>query len=134
MNMEGRRKRMMVATIAILKKTLSEVRKSSEKLFQGEITLSKRDCWLIGTVLVLSGITIGLLKAPLTHGINITIGSHNGCNNGNNSANGNDGCGTDGKAGDMTDKLCKLDKKKEEAGKKNRSSKRENRKKRKQNP
>ena len=81
----------MIATIAILKKTLAEMKKSSEKLFQGEILISKKECWLIGTILVLSGITIGLLKAPLTHGVNIAIGSHNGNHNGNNSANGNDG-------------------------------------------
>lgn len=105
----------MVATIAILKKTLSEMKKSSEKLFQGEITISKKECWLIGTILVLSGITIGLLKAPLTHGVSIAIGSHNGNNNGNNSANGNDGCGSADSAGNLTDKLCKTnDTKKEE--------------------
>jgi len=85
---------MMVAAIAILKKTLAEVKTSSEKLFQGEITIGKKECWLIGLVLVLSGITIGLLKAPLTHGVSIAIGSNNGNNNGNNSANGNDGYGT----------------------------------------
>ena len=105
----------MIATIAILKKTLAEMKKSSEKLFQGEILISKKECWLIGTILVLSGITIGLLKAPLTHGVNIAIGSHNGNNNGNNSANGNDGCGSDSSAGTLTDKLCKpIDTKKEE--------------------
>lgn len=86
---------------------MSEVKKSSERLFQGEITISKRECWLIGTILVLSGITIGLLKAPLTHGVSIAIGSHNGNNNGNNSANGNDGCGTDSLVSDAADKLCK---------------------------
>lgn len=98
---------MMVATIAILKKTLSEVKTSSEKLFQGEITISKRECWLIGLVLVLSGITIGLLKAPLTHGVTLTIGSNNGNNNGNNSANGNDGCGTSDMSENAMGELCK---------------------------
>ncbi|MDE5931552.1 MAG: hypothetical protein K2H40_03580 [Lachnospiraceae bacterium] len=87
---------MMVASIAILKKTLSEVKTSSEKLFQGEVTISKKECWLVGLVLVLSGITIGLLKAPLTHGVSITVGSNNGNNSGNNSTNGNDGCSTEG--------------------------------------
>lgn len=96
----------MAVTIAILKKTLSEAKKSSEKLFQGEITISKKECWLMGIILVLSGITIGLLRAPLTHGVNIAIGSHNGNHNGNNSANGNDGCGSDSLAGDVKDKLC----------------------------
>ena len=98
---------MMAATIAILKKTLSEVKTSSEKLFQGEITISKKECWLIGLVLVLSGITIGLLKAPLTHGVSIAIGSNNGNNNGNNSANGNDGCGTSDMAENAAGELCK---------------------------
>ena len=80
---------------------------SSEKMFQGEITISKKECWLIGLVLVLSGITIGLLKAPLTHGVSIAIGSNNGNNNGNNSANGNDGCGTSDMAENAAGELCK---------------------------
>lgn len=105
---------MMVATAAILKKTLAELKTSSEKLFQGEITISKKECWLIGLVLVLSGITIGLLKAPLTHGVSIAIGS----NNGNNSANGNDGCGTSDMAENAVEELCKSTKEKTEEKKK----------------
>ncbi|MBD5457509.1 MAG: hypothetical protein HDR27_02925 [Lachnospiraceae bacterium] len=115
---------MMVATIAILKKTLAEMKTSSEKLFQGEITISKKECWLIGLVLVLSGITIGLLKAPLTHGITLTIGSNNGNNNGNNSANDNNGCGTSDMAENAVEELCKpITEKKEDkkkCGKRNR--------------
>lgn len=98
---------MVAVTMAILKKTLSEVKTSSEKLFQGEITIGKKECWLIGLVLVLSGITIGLLKAPLTHGVSISIGSNNGNHNGNNSANGNDGCGTSDMAENAVKELCK---------------------------
>lgn len=93
----------MVATIAFMKKTVAEIKKSAEKLFQGEITIGKKECWLIGIILLLAGITIGLLNAPLTHGVNLSLFSHNGCNNGNNSPIGKD-----------VDKLCKLDTKKEE--------------------
>ena len=100
---------MMAVTIAILKKTLSEMKASSERLFRGEITISKKECWLIGTILLLAVITIGLFKAPLTHGVNITIGSHNGNHNGNNSANGNDGCGSESPAGGAADRLQERD-------------------------
>lgn len=117
---------MMVATIAILKKTLAEMKTSSKKMFQGEITISKKECWLIGLVLVLSGITIGLLKAPLTHGVTLTIGSNNGNNNGNNSANGNDGCGTSDMAENVVDELCKpIAEKKEEKRKHGKRNRRE---------
>ena len=77
----------MVAGIAILRKTLTEVRKASEKLFQGEVTVSKKECWLVGAILVLSGIAIGLVNAPLTHGVSISIGSNNGSNNTGNGCN-----------------------------------------------
>lgn len=109
---------MMAATIVILKKTLAEMKSSSEKLFQGEITIGKKECWLIGLVLVLSGITIGLLKAPLTHGVSIAIGSNNGNNNGNNSANGNDGCSTEGISDNAAETLCKPGEEKTEKKKK----------------
>ena len=77
---------MMITGAAILRKIWSEVKKSSEKFFEGEITISKKECWLIGAILVLAGITFGLINAPLTHGINISIGSNN---QGNGSYNGN---------------------------------------------
>lgn len=109
---------MMVAAITILKKTLSEVKTTSEKLFQGEITISKKECWLIGLVLVLSGITIGLLKAPLTHGVSIAIGS----NNGNNSGNSNNGCSTEEISDNAAGELCKL--RDEKAGEKKNCGKR----------
>lgn len=95
----------MVATIAFVKKTMTEIKKSAEKLFQGEITISKKECWLIGIILVLAGITIGLLNAPLTHGVNLSLFSHNWSNNGNNNGNGS--------SADMeVDKLCKPNEKK----------------------
>lgn len=71
----------MITGIAIVKKALAEVKKESEKFFQGELTISKRDCWLIGAILVLLGVAIGFINAPLTHGININIGSGNASGN-----------------------------------------------------
>lgn len=44
--------------------------------FEGEITVSKAMCWLVGGVCLLAGIVYGMKAAPLTHGI--TIGSNNG--------------------------------------------------------
>ena len=77
---------MMITGAAILRKIWAEVKKSSEKFFEGEITIGKKECWLFGAIFVLVGIAIGFINAPLTHGINITIGSNNqgnGCHNGN---------------------------------------------------
>lgn len=71
----------MITGIAIVKKALAEVKKESEKFFQGELTISKRDCWLIGAILVLLGVAIGFINAPLTHGININIASGNASGN-----------------------------------------------------
>lgn len=97
----------MVATIAFVKKAIAEAKKSAEKLFQGEITIGKKECWLIGIILLLAGITIGLLSAPLTHGVNVSLLSHNGSNNGNNNGNNS--------SADMdVDGLCKPIAKKDE--------------------
>lgn len=80
----------MIATAAIIKRVLAEMKKSAERMFQGEITIDKKDGWLIGLILLLTGIAIGLINAPLTHGIHISIASNNGngsgCNNGNGSS------------------------------------------------
>lgn len=62
--------------------TFAELKERTCKIFEGEITLSKLDFFLLGAVLLLAGISLGLLAAPLTHGV--SIGSHNGCYNGNN--------------------------------------------------
>lgn len=51
------------------------------ELLTGEITLSKKECWMIGTICTLFGVIVGLIAAPLTHGLMI------GCGNGNNSGN-----------------------------------------------
>lgn len=79
----------MITGMAFLRNIWKEIRKASEQLFQGEITISKRECWMIGAILLLSGIAIGLINAPLTHGVSISLASNNGSNNGNNSANNN---------------------------------------------
>lgn len=49
-----------------------------KKFFVGEITLQKKELWVIAFVCVLFGIVFGLLKAPLTHGITISCGNNNG--------------------------------------------------------
>lgn len=68
--------------------TFTELRERTCKVLEGEITLSKLDFCLLGAVLLLAGICLGLLTAPFTHGV--SIGSHNGCNNGNYSGKAND--------------------------------------------
>ncbi len=71
---------------------ITELKQRTTELMEGNVTLSKLNFFLLGAVMLLAGICLGLLAAPLTHGI--TVGSHNGCNNGNNngndSGNGND--------------------------------------------
>ena len=54
------------------------------KLFHGEVTIQKRELWLIAACCLLAGALYGLKKAPWTHGV--TIGSNNGNNNNGNSA------------------------------------------------
>ena len=51
------------------------------KLFRGEVTITKRELWLIGFICLLAGVVCGLVNAPWTHGV--TIGSHNGNYSGN---------------------------------------------------
>lgn len=65
---------------------MTELKERTTQLMEENVTLNKLDFILLGAVMLLAGICLGLLAAPLTHGI--TLGSHNGCNNGNN--NGND--------------------------------------------
>lgn len=73
--------------------TFTELKERTCSNLEGEVTLSRVNIVLLGAVLLLAGICLGLLAAPVTHGI--TIGSHNGCNNasnnGNGSGNANDG-------------------------------------------
>lgn len=64
---------------------MTELKERTTQLMEENVTLSKLNFVLLGAVLLLAGICLGLLAAPLTHGV--TIGSHNGCNNGNNDGN-----------------------------------------------
>ena len=62
------------------------------KLFVGEVTLKKRELWLVGAVCLFFGIIYGLKKAPLTKGVNVTVGSNNGNHNSNCSNEDADDC------------------------------------------
>ena len=65
--------------------TTTELKEKTTDFVKGELTLTKLDCGLIGLICLFAGICIGLLTAPLTHGV--IICSNNGNNNGNNSSN-----------------------------------------------
>ncbi len=70
-----------------LQTTVTRLKESSKDWFTGELTLTKRECWLIGAVLVLSGILVGILLSPAKNGFSWSLCSNNGNNNGNNSGN-----------------------------------------------
>lgn len=53
-----------------------KLKKLMKVCLEGEITVPKTTCWLVGTVCLLAGIVYGMKAAPFTHGI--TIGSNNG--------------------------------------------------------
>lgn len=65
-----------------------ETKTKIQKLFEGEITITKRELWLIGGCCLFAGIVYGLFKAPYTHGVK--IGSDNGSNNGNGNSAANE--------------------------------------------
>lgn len=52
-----------------------------EQLLDGEVTMTKVDFWLIVLLVFVAGVLYGLVKAPWTHGVKMTIGSNNGSNN-----------------------------------------------------
>ncbi|MBE5881541.1 MAG: hypothetical protein E7289_04455 [Lachnospiraceae bacterium] len=52
-----------------------------EQLFDGELTMTKIDFWLIVMLVFVVGVLYGLAKAPWTQGVKMTIGSNNGSNN-----------------------------------------------------
>ena len=52
-----------------------------EQLLDGEMTMTKIDFWLIVLLVFVVGVLYGLLRAPWTHGVKMTIGSNNGSNN-----------------------------------------------------
>lgn len=67
---------------------MTALKERTTELMEENVTLSKLNFILLGAVLLLAGICLGLLTAPLTHGI--AIGSHNGSNNVNNKDKDND--------------------------------------------
>lgn len=80
---------------AELKERAAELKEKTTEVMRGGITLTGLDFFLISAICLLAGICIGLLTAPLTHGV--AIGSHNGNNNTGNgchngSENGNNEC------------------------------------------
>lgn len=72
-----------------LKERAADLKETTAALMRGEVTLTTLDFCLIGAICLLAGICIGLLTAPLTHGVNVLShntnnGSGNGSKNGNN--------------------------------------------------
>ncbi len=82
---------MIAAGAVIIKRMMEKVKEASENMFEGDVTVTKRDCWLVGAILLLSGIALGFICAPLTHGVCINLFSNNGNDNGNNCGNGDGG-------------------------------------------
>lgn len=83
-------------TMTEWKETAVETKNRMLDTMRGELTLTKLDFWLIGAICLFAGICIGLLTAPLTHGIEIGIGSNNGNNNtGNGCHNGSENGNSD---------------------------------------
>ena len=75
-------------TTTELKERATELKEMTGDFMRDEITFTKLDFCLLGAVLLLAGICIGLLTAPLTQGIhilshNVNNGSGNGSKNGN---------------------------------------------------
>lgn len=68
---------------------LTEWKERALDAIKGEVTLTKLDFCLIGAICFLAGACIGMIAAPLTHGVNVLShntnnGSGNGSKNGNN--------------------------------------------------
>lgn len=73
-----------------LKERATALKEKTADFMSGDFTLTGLDFFLIGAICLLAGICIGLLTAPLTHGVN--IGSNNGNNNGNNNGHNGSSC------------------------------------------
>ncbi len=54
------------------------LQEKKEQLFDGELTITKTDFWLVTILVFVLGVLYGLVKAPLTHGLTITCGNNNG--------------------------------------------------------
>lgn len=75
-------------TITQLREKAVDLKEITVNHMKEEVTFTKLDFCLIGAICLLAGICIGLLAAPVTHGINVL--SHNTNNgSGNGSKNGN---------------------------------------------
>ena len=79
-------------TTTQLKERATELKDMTGDFMRDEITFTKLDFCLTGAICFLAGICIGLLTAPLTHGVNVLShnvnnGSGNGSKNGNNHGN-----------------------------------------------
>ena len=71
-----------------LREKAAEWKEITVNHMRDEVTFTKLDFCLTGAICFLAGICIGLLTAPLTHGVNVL--SHNVNNgSGNGSKNGN---------------------------------------------
>lgn len=57
------------------------IKKAMAALFCGEVTTRKKSLWLLCVTCILAGIVLGLVNAPLTHGITVSCGNGNGNNN-----------------------------------------------------
>lgn len=104
-----------------VKATLTEVKESTRQLLGKRVELYGGHWVLVGAVLFMAGIIIGMLIAPITRGIQISLFANNGNNSGNN--NGNNGTGNRVTFADGDEKD---DKNKEDS--KNKKNKKENRK------
>lgn len=74
-----------------VKSTLNEVRESTRRLLGKRLELSGGQWILVGAVLFMAGMTIGMLIAPVTRGIQVSLLSNNGNNSGSNNGNNSNG-------------------------------------------
>ena len=73
--------------------TITEWKEKTTEIVKGNLTLTRLDFFLIAVIMLLTGICIGFLTAPFTHGVSICSNNrnNNGNHNGNNSGiNGDD--------------------------------------------
>lgn len=74
-----------------VKATLTELKESTIQLLSKRVELNGGQWVLVGAVLFMAGMTIGMLIAPITRGVQVSLFANNGNNSGNN--NGNNGTG-----------------------------------------
>ena len=74
-----------------VKTTLTEVKESIRQLLSKRVELGGGQWILVGAVLFMAGMTIGMLIAPVTRGIQVSLLSNNGNNSGSNNGNNSNG-------------------------------------------